>query len=254
MFNVIYFSPTETTKRVVTIISDTIALNKKERDITLNADKNKLSFNENDFVLLGIPVYSGRVPLLANNIISTMSGKNTPIALVATYGNRDYDDALLELKTIVENNGFLTVAAAAFVTEHSIARKFGAGRPNDDDIGEIRKFAELLSNKLKAWSKTNHIDLTVKGNPEYKEYKTIPIKPHSTAHCIKCGVCSKNCPASAIPLNNPKKTDKNKCVTCVRCIRICPINARCFSRIENFIAEKSLEKLCKEYKYPEIFI
>lgn len=37
----------------------------------------------------------------------------TPAIAVCVYGNRDYDDALIELKDAIEANGFKTVAAAA---------------------------------------------------------------------------------------------------------------------------------------------
>ncbi len=252
--NLVYFSPTGTTKKVVMLISKIFSTEKTEYDITLNSDENIPSFNKDDFVILGIPVYSGRVPRIANKIISAIKGENTPIALISTYGNRDYNDSLLELKMIVELNGFLTVAAAAFVTEHSVVPKFGAGRPNDEDVKEINRFAGLLSDKIKLWNLSKHNDLKLKGNLNYREYKSIPIKPHSTSLCVKCGLCAKNCPASAIPFDNPRKTDRSKCVTCVRCIYFCPKNARCFYGIEKFFAEKSLEKLCKKYKKPEIFM
>lgn len=230
-------------------------MNAVEYDITnLDINLKTLSFGTDDFIILGIPVYSGRVPKLAKDIISSMHGKETPIALIATYGNRHYDDSLLELKTIVQPNGFIVITAAAFVTEHSVIQTFGAGRPNDDDIEVIRKFANLLKNKISAWDANNHSDLKIKGNLNYRKYQSIPIKPHATSSCIKCGICAKNCPASAIPMDYPKKTDKSKCVTCMRCTRICPKNARGFYSVEKYIAMKSLEKLCREYKQPEIFI
>ena len=253
--NLIYFSPTYTTKKIVKLVGEHIFTNTIEFDITILSEKNKgLAFSENDFVILGIPVYSGRVPKLAKGIISMMHGNHTPIALIATYGNRHFDDSLLELKTIVQSNGFLCIAAAAFVTEHSVVRKFGAGRPNHEDIAEVHNFSELLKNTINSWDKAAHIDLSIPGNQIYRAYKSIPMKPHATSKCTKCGLCAKNCPAVAIPFDNPRRTDKRKCVTCVRCIRICPQKARRFYAIETFIAEKSLAKLCQEYKKAKVFI
>ena len=57
-----------------------------------------LQFDETDFVLFGIPVYSGRVPETFLSYFETLKGNNTPAALIATYGCRAYEDALLELK------------------------------------------------------------------------------------------------------------------------------------------------------------
>lgn len=250
--NIIYFSPTNTTKNITKMIAGNLSEHSKEYDIT-NTEHN-LSFGKDDFVIIGIPVYSGRVPALAKKRILSMCGDRTPVALVATFGNRHYDDSLLELKTMVQSNEFLVIAAAAFATEHSVVRKFGAGRPNTEDNKAIQKFTELLARKIKTWDISNHIDLNVNGNLNYRKYQSIPIKPHTTSSCDRCGICAKMCPANAIPLHNPQKTDKSKCITCMRCIRSCPNKARCFYKIEKFVAEKSLVKLCLEYKYPEIFI
>lgn len=254
-YNLVYFSPTYTTKKIVKLIAGDITSDTLDFDITNpNVNVGKLIFTQNDFVIMGIPVYSGRVPQIAANYISSMSGSETPAALIATYGNRHYDDSLLELKNIVQSKGFIAIAAAAFVTEHSVVPKFGAGRPNDDDTKEIHKFAELLKSKITSFNRTSYADLKVKGNPKYRNYQSIPIKPHTKSSCTKCGVCAKNCPTNAIPLNNPKRTDKSKCITCMRCIRICPQKSRGFYSIERFIAERSLEKLCREYRQSEIFI
>lgn len=250
-YNLIYFSPTGTTKKIVKIIGNGISPKINEFDITLKSMP--LNFNNEDFVIFGIPVYSGRVPQLAKEKIMFVKGNNTPATLVASYGNRNYDDSLLELKNIVQQNGFLVTAAAAFSVEHSVIRKFGAGRPDEEDIKSINKFAESLKKKI-ALYETNHTDLKIKGNPEYRKYKTVPFKPHANSACVKCGICSKNCPANAIFTSNPKKTDKSKCVTCMRCVSVCPQKARDLYTIEKFIAGKKLKKHCQEYKKPEIFI
>ncbi|MCC8122825.1 MAG: EFR1 family ferrodoxin [Oscillospiraceae bacterium] len=251
-YNIVYFSPTNTTKEIAKKVANNLSGSAKEFDITNRNDS--LSFDKNDFVIIAIPVYSGRVPALAAKFFSSMRGEKTPAALIATFGNRHYDDSLLELKTIVQTNGFMVIAAAAFVTEHSVVQKFGTGRPNAEDCKEINKFSDLLTSKLKSWDATSHIDLRVKGNPNYRKYQTIPIKPHTTSSCVKCGLCAKMCPAGAIPSDELQKMDNYKCITCMRCVRICPQKAREFYKIEKFIAEKSLVKLCREYKYPEIFI
>ncbi|MCL1918938.1 MAG: EFR1 family ferrodoxin [Peptococcaceae bacterium] len=267
---IIYFSPTGTTKKVVKIIADDVAKhlpihsepNKgipyRELDITnpiKDLKETDFTFGKDDFVIIGIPVYSGRVPKLAKKALLSLRGNHTPAALIATFGNRHYDDSLLELKTLVESHGFLVVAAGAFVTEHTVVQKFGAGRPNDEDIRKIHQFANHLANKLHSWNPSNHSDLSIKGNPTYRRYKSIPITPHTIrSQCVTCGACAKQCPAKAISMEHPQKTDRKKCVTCMRCVRRCPQKARSLHKYEEFIAEKSIAKLCRDYKYPEIFI
>lgn len=253
-YHAVYFSPTGSTEKIVNNIMEELSESAHKIDITMPSSKlNALQFNEDDFVLVGIPVYSGRVPRLAKTTIERMKGKGTAVALVASYGNRHFDDSLLELKTMLEANGFLVIAAAAFVTEHSVVRKFGAGRPDGEDIQEIDNFAEKLKNKLKQWDKESHEPIKVDGNPSYREYKSIPIKPHASSLCNQCGLCAKSCPAGAIPADKPQRTDKTLCVTCMRCISLCPQKARGFYWIQKVLAEKSIAKLCQGRKENKLF-
>lgn len=249
---VIYFSPTYTTEKIVNRIAKDLANHIQAVDLIENGEAQH--FSAEDFVVVGIPVYSGRVPNLAKEKLLAMTGEGTPVVLVATFGNRDYDDSLLELKTLLQENGFLVVGAGAFSTEHSVVRKFGKGRPNQEDIQKMQEFAALLRDKMKTWNPASHTDVTVKGNPEYRKYQTIPFKPHANSKCIQCGLCAAKCPAQAISRENPRKTEKQKCVTCMRCIYICPQKGRDLYTLEKVIAEKGLAKVCQEYKQPEIFI
>lgn len=63
---------------------------------------------------------------------------------VVVYGNRDYEDALLELHDILSENGFVVVAAGAFVARHSIFPDVAAGRPDRDDLDRMAEFAERV--------------------------------------------------------------------------------------------------------------
>ena len=49
---------------------------------------------------------------------------------------------------VMQDNGFRTVAAADFVGEHSFSTVLGAGRPDAEDMEQVRAFAELSAQKL----------------------------------------------------------------------------------------------------------
>lgn len=253
--NLVYFSPTGTTKKVLKTISSKFEIKSISYDLTNYKSKDTvLQFKELDFVILAVPVYSGRVPKTALDRLQHVKGNNTPAALVVTYGNRDYDDALLELKTLAEAKGFKVIGAAAFVSEHSMARSIGKGRPNKEDNRIISSFGLQLNKKLAALSDLESAAITVKGNSQYRKYKSTPVHPHGNENCTGCLTCVKLCPAGAISADSPKKTSGKKCISCMRCIRVCPHNARELHKLENWITKKFITRKCKGIKQPELFL
>ncbi|MEG2570229.1 MAG: 4Fe-4S binding protein [Clostridia bacterium] len=221
---------------------------------SVNIAENKV-FAHDELVVFGVPSYGGRVPVPAAQGIAKMHGDNTPAVLIVTYGNRAYDDTLLELQNIVEKNGFAVLAAAAFVTEHSIMHSVAHGRPDEKDIDEIHKFAQNAWAKISGCQADQNITrLKLPGKTPYVIYNGIPLKPQATNACTKCGICAEQCPTGAIAQDSPNKTDKNVCVSCMRCIKICPNGARRLNPLMLSVAEKGFAKKCSERKEPEIFI
>lgn len=146
----VYFSPTGTTRKVIMEAARSIDLKSTSHDFSVYKEKKPvLKFAENDFALFGIPVYYGRVPALFTEYLKGITGNGTPAALIATYGCRDYEDALLELKDIVEKNGFKVIAAAAFPAEHSLDPTIGARRPNKADLKTIAEYGVELNRRIK---------------------------------------------------------------------------------------------------------
>ncbi|MEG0720254.1 MAG: EFR1 family ferrodoxin [Lachnospiraceae bacterium] len=253
--NLVYFSPTGTTRKVIMAVAQKLNFKSVSYDLTsYKIKKPILNFKETDFVLFGIPVYSGRVPATMLSYLEQLKGNNTPAALIATYGNRAYEDALLELKTVVEEKGFKVIGAGAFPVEHSIIRSIAKGRPNASDLCIIKDYGVQLNRKLKELEDLSQVHLTVNGNTPYRPYKTIPLIPSASADCTECKTCVKLCPTGAITPEHPRKTDKNKCISCMRCVRNCPAKVRQVSHFKLKIAGNKLKKSCQEAKAPELFL
>jgi flavodoxin len=123
--SLVYFSPTGTTKKIIEAIAT--GINSESIipfDLTNKASQaNGFHEFKNEVVIIGVPVYSGRVPKEAVLRMQKLSGNNTPCILVVVYGNRAYDDALLELRNLAIERGFKPIAAAAFIGEHSFSSK-----------------------------------------------------------------------------------------------------------------------------------
>ncbi len=111
-----YFSPGDTTKKVVTGIGESFKDYPVENINLTDYDmrQNHFRFTENHLLIIGVPVYGGRIPTPVSECLSRFRGISTPVVLVVTYGNRAVDDALMELYKELGSKGFVPVAAASF--------------------------------------------------------------------------------------------------------------------------------------------
>jgi ferredoxin len=247
----VYFSPTDTTKEILHEIIKEINLPiDEEFDLTNYENMNfKHSFENSDLVLLGFPVYSGRVPRTAINRFKNITGNKSKMIIVLTYGSRNYDDALMEIYEMLKLSNFVIIGMGTFVTQHSVVKSIGFGRPNENDYSVLKQFSKKLIERLD----DNYSGIMeYKINKPFRKYQTIPIKPRGNNKCTKCKLCVKLCPENAINQNDPRETIKNKCISCMRCIKYCPNKARDISKTEKFISALFLKGKCKENKYSEI--
>lgn len=181
-------------------------------------------FKPDELVILAAPVYAGRLPVLPKGeIFDSLQGDGTPAILLVSYGNRDFDDALLELYDLALAHGFRPVGAVACVAPHTFNGKVGANRPNGADRQELQAFAVQVAEKLAADQLTMQ---PPSGNRPYKKPMSMPFAPKGGSNCNSCGRCVKLCPTGAIDPNNPRKTDKAKCIACLACVKGCPQKTR----------------------------
>jgi ferredoxin len=252
--NIVYFSATYTTEKVVKLIAKEFKEKITDYDITQFVPESDLNMEKNDLLIVGVPVYAGRVPSGAVNALNKFKGNKTPAIITCVYGNRDYDDALLELKDIVQKNNFRIISAGAFIAQHSIFPEAGYNRPDENDIQIIKNFANKSSELLSSLSDIDSLqDIEVKGNRPYKIPGNIPLKPRGNRKCNKCGTCVKLCPVTAIEADSPRKTNKEKCISCGRCIVVCPQKARYFGGLLYKIAGRKFIKTYSVRKEPEVY-
>ncbi|MBU3105675.1 EFR1 family ferrodoxin [Clostridium gasigenes] len=257
--NLIYFSATDRTAKVVKEIASAISDELFENDITLEENRNEgLVFTEKDLVIVGVPVYAGRVPKFLVEYFNKVKGNNTLVIFVVTYGNRAYEDALLELKNTFEENGFIGVGATAFVGEHSYTDLLGSGRPNKEDLEIAKKFGDRVKIKINSIKDISEIgNLNVPGNYPYvvKVSKMKPMAPETNDNCIDCGICKNSCPTNAISKQNCRIVDKERCIKCCRCIRNCPVSAKEMTNSEYIeMRDFLINNWSNIYNSPEIYI
>ncbi|MGM0760907.1 MAG: 4Fe-4S binding protein [Thermodesulfobacteriota bacterium] len=259
--DLIYFSPTATTKQVLEYIAQGMAPGNVEHlDLTLPQTETSVRTGSGDIALLGVPVYGGRVPLLAAKRLGDVHGQGKPAVVVAVYGNRAYEGTLVELQDIASRQGFVPVAAGAFIGEHSFAtqdRPIANGRPDEADAAEARAFGVKIQDMLVCADSVKDLgSLHVPGaipdkeRPEKKE--VAPVADPET--CILCGTCAESCPSGAISINEAVQADPSACILCHACVKNCPTGAIAFHvpPLEE-MAEK-LSRECRARQEPEIYL
>ena len=242
-----HFSPTGGTKKVADAIAAGFPVPIVEMDLT-KADS-ALALGEKDALMAVLPVFAGRVPQISLERLAALKGNGHKAVAVVVYGNREFDDALLETRDALESNGFRVIAAAAFIAEHSMARSIAAGRPDAQDQVLCRQFAADVMAKPE-----DAAPVQVPGNIPYKELKPSAFHPAANENCVKCGVCAEQCPVGAIPLDDPSQTNNDLCINCIRCVEACPQKCRALPDAFVNMITQMLNQNAAGYKKPVVFL
>lgn len=267
--NTMYFSATDTTKKIVSAVAKKISENiDKEMtinniDFTLPAVRTKpVSFTEKDIVIIGVPVYAGRVPNVLLKYLNTIMGNGALAVSVVVYGNRNYDDALIELKDILEGNGFKVIAGGAFIGEHAFSKILAKNRPDEKDMTIVSDFANQIYKKIITQDEIQTVE--VKGNKPYRKYympkdeEGMPVdirkvKPKTNNNCIDCKLCVSVCPMGSIDAKDVSEFN-GICIKCGACIKKCPVQAKYYDD-KDYLRHKhelEIDFVCR--REPELFI
>lgn len=246
--NLLLFSPTGTSRKLITAVADGCRCTPHVIDMTYQ-QPSELTFRREDLLFMAVPVYGGKVAPIALQRCKHMRGDNTPIVIMVVYGNRAYENALSQLADFVSERGFIPIAAGAFVGEHSYstsATPIAAGRPDNIDLADARSWGNAIHEKIAYMASPVAIDVArIKppGNSLFatlrfilfimqQRRKKVTVKPTPIVDadkCRLCGKCAKLCPTSAIDIHDCLHTDAERCIKCCACVKGCPTKARTFA-------------------------
>lgn len=243
----IIFSPTGGTEKVTHILGGLRNENAVKIDLSdTKTDFTKCVIDKEDQVLIAMPSFGGRAPAVAIERLKKIAGNGAKCTLVCVYGNRAYEDTLVEMEDAAKESGFQVVAAVAAVAEHSVMPQYAAGRPDASDKKQLEQFAEQIAGKSEAV-------VSIPGNRPYKKAGGAGLVPKVNKSCTKCGLCAESCPVQAI---DPASFAANakKCISCMRCVKQCPEKARKVNGAMVSIAAMAIKKACSVRKENELYI
>lgn len=255
----VYFSPTQTTKKVLESIAQGMQAGVVSYvDLTPPVTTPTFSLDASTVAIIGAPVYGGRLPEVAVERLRRLRGNGTPAVLVVVYGNRAFEDALLEMKNVAEACGFVPIAGAAFIGEHSYSTEalpIALSRPDAADVAKAVAFGQQVREKL-----ARHTPgvLAVPGNYPYKERRppaenpSVPVT-HADL-CTLCGQCANACPTAAITVSDTVTTDAAACIQCCACTRACPTGARVMEDPRILRTATWLYENYSARKEPEVYV
>jgi len=235
----VYFSPTGTSRRTAEAVAKGLGSGFSCVDLTSpDAEATKYSFKPDELAVIVAPVYGGRLPYTAVRRLKNVKGRQCHAVLVVVYGNRAYEDALIELKDLALEQGFRPIAGAAFIGEHSFdtpETPIATGRPDKADLDKAEAFGEQVKAKLGLGKVP---ELEVPGHRPYREKsdwnkpleerdKAEALSPETDPEtCTLCGRCAQVCPTAAVTVTDTVKTVQTECIACTACVKSCPTGAR----------------------------
>lgn len=252
----LYFSPTHATQKVIRAAAKGLGVsNILELDRTsFDSRWTGAALQTGDVAVIGMPVYYGRAPKILVEFFRYIEAQEIPAVIISVYGNRDYEDALLELIDESRKHGFLPIAAGAFIGQHSFSDKLGTGRPDNEDIAKAEELGRWAASFISEHTDLSAVKLEVKGSFPYTPGSDLPIAPVTDIEkCRKCMDCQKKCPVQAINPLNPVEVDAWRCLNCAKCILECPVGAK---SIDNPAMKEKImimEAMFTEPKQTELF-
>lgn len=252
----IYFSPTRTTRKIVEQIAAGLNSGEVEHyDLTRMPAGLDMQLVDG-VAIIGVPVYAGRVPEIFLKRVQNLSATGVPAVLVALYGNRAFEDALVELRDVAMSMGFAVVAAGTFIGEHSYStstQPIAANRPDVADLQNAREFGTVIARQLQ--ESIRRATPEIPGDVPYKERAPLGgIAPETDRGvCTLCATCANVCPTFVIRVDGEVITEVENCIMCCACVKNCPEKAR---ELKHPMVEARREMLinnCSEHKAPACF-
>lgn len=230
-----YFSGTGNTKWVADRFND--KFKKYNIDIELISIEKlyENDINKYDFIIFGTPIHAEGVPKIFKDFVNKIpcSDKKVNCLLYCTLRTKK-SAALAETRGILESKGYKVLIQDYIQMPNN--NFFGFSKqPSENRIIQLTEKAEkqvegLALSFMKGEKNIKPVFSMGTGISKVIERNFLRLLPSmsnnltSTAECIKCGICLRNCPKGNITFEEGHAIFHSNCMMCVRCIHICPTN------------------------------
>jgi len=276
---ILYFSPHGSTRKILDAVSkgisdagfNTVMFNSGEYIKTGRQEELYSILSEYSLLITGTPVYAHHIPPLFEEFLSGLPPveKEKSAAMVCTYGDISSGVALSQLAGLMDKKSYRLMGGMKAVSEHCLTFQGGApigsGRPDSEDIKIAQQFGSLIAermkkNDLKSFKQSDFRDksllIRVLDATVFNMKTTVKMMPQikvSSSLCAKCNTCADSCIAGNITVDDFPKFSDN-CISCFRCVRVCPNNALTapLAQGENFL--HNLRKKLSKYENGETSI
>ncbi len=260
-FCITYISPNGSTRKVAQAIADQLSAAGATVTVVDLAEPQAsrrlvetIAADGPSCLFIGSPVYNDMAvpPVMAVIDAIPPSSRGWAVPFV-TYGRACSGVALWQMATALRDKGLHVAGAAKVVAVHSLMWRsqhpVGEGRPDDGDLQQVRRLAEVLERQLRAGSLRPLDVATLDYQPPElasrlkdrlgQPWMNIPRSVDAHA-CTECGDCAAGCPVGAVSLT-PLPEFGDGCFDCFNCIRLCPEDA-----IKPAIPITSIEEMIRE--------
>ena len=189
-------------------------------------------FSEYDAVVFGSPVHIMRAPLIFRDWLAQLDGQGRRCAMFFSYGGFQTHPCHLNTAEILQSRGFQVVGSAEFTGEHTfnmVGWQALADRPGDEETSAARLYADQIRPRLAGvdpavpdpFEPGHHtieeLDMMEQGQMQFLGNKA---PSRSSSECQMCMLCEQLCPTGAMDAEKGV-ADKDKCMICLRCLKIC---------------------------------
>lgn len=206
------FSPTGQSKACSLAVAKATKLEFTEYDVTHLSERKKPLHLEDTTLIISFPVYAGRVPsLFVDYIKEKLTCSHCKALVIATFGNRAFEDALVEMEDLLKAKAVSLIGSASIGCQHSYTDKVGSCRPDIEDFQILDRLAVYLNGETK--------ETVAPGNRPYRE-GIVPADPPFMPTVREEGItidkkCYAVCPTGALGRQDPKL-----CIHCCACIQV----------------------------------